>query len=75
MCYYYDVMEWYLPFGFVYCEQSLSETTIYFQSVYYDDTVSSKHPDIYMNQQQERILWGSQRRGGEREKESSKLTE
>jgi hypothetical protein len=57
-----------------FCEPSPSETTVYFQSDYYNDTISLEHRNIYMNQQQVRTLWGV-RGEGEREKENSRLTE
>jgi hypothetical protein len=50
------------------CEQSPRETTIYFQSVYYNDTVSSNHWSIYRKSQHVRTEYGGRRREGEREK-------
>ncbi len=57
-----------------YCEQYQSETAVYFQSVYYNGTFSSNQQSSYMKSQQVRTEWGVAGEG-EREKESSGLTE
>ncbi len=35
----------------IYCEGSPNETSVYFQSVYYNETVSSNQRSIYANSQ------------------------
>ncbi len=50
----------------MYCEQSPSETSVYFQSVYYNDTVSSNQQSIYANVQQ--VKWSGELREKERER-------
>ncbi len=51
----------------------LSETTVYYQSVYYNDAVSSNQQSIYVNVQQ--VKWSGELREKGREIESSRLTE
>ncbi len=51
----------------MYCEQSPSETTVYFQLIYYNDTVSSNQQSIYANVQQ--VKWRGELREKERERE------
>ncbi len=46
-----------------------SETAIYFQSVYYNETVSSEYWNICLNLQQVKTEWGVRERGRERERE------
>jgi hypothetical protein len=52
----------------IYCKQTPSEMTIYFQSVYYNNNVSSNQESIYMKSQLMRTEWGVEREGG-RERE------
>jgi hypothetical protein len=57
------------------CELSSSETTVYSQSVHYNDTVSSNQWGIYMKLQQARTGWEVEGGGGEREREREKERE
>ncbi len=53
----------------MYCEQSQSETTIYIQSVYYKDTVSSYLQSIYVESQHVKQIGELIEIEGERERE------
>jgi hypothetical protein len=51
----------------------LSETAVYYQSVYYNDVISSNQESMFVNVQQ--VKWSGELREKGREIESSRLTE